>query len=253
VLESECVSDLVADHELEEPPHQLVESRAGLRGEDGAGVPEVVPPTGLIEDQLLALPTHEVAGLRLVGMGDASRTTYVLVDGENIDATLGTSILGRRPRPEERPRWERLLEFARDRWEQPAVGLFFLAAGTELPMAFVQALLALGYRPVALAGGPGEKVVDIAIQRTLVELGRREADALLVSNDGDFVEQVGDLLDGRRVGVVGFAEFRNSAFTQLAERGLEIFDLEYDVNAFNSQLPRIRIIPIDEFDPVQFL
>ena len=44
-------------------------------------------------------------------MGDESRTTYVLIDGENIDATLGTSILGRRPRPEERPRWERLLQF----------------------------------------------------------------------------------------------------------------------------------------------
>ena len=120
-------------------------------------------------------------------------------------------------------------------------------------MTFVQALLALGYRPVPLSGGPGEKVVDIAIQRTLVELRRREADVLLVSNDGDFVDQVGDLLDGRRVGVIGFVEFRNSAFAALAERGLESFDLEYDVRAFNEQLPRVRIIPIDEFDPAEFL
>ena len=186
-------------------------------------------------------------------MVDAARTTYLLVDGENIDATLGTSILGRRPRPEERPRWERLLQFARDRWGQQSTGLFFLAANTELPMTFVQALLAIGYRPVPLSGGPGEKVVDIAIQRTLVELRTREPDVLLVSYDGDFVEQVADLLDGRRVGVVGFGEFRNSAFTQLAERGLEHFDLEYDVQAFNERLPRVRIIPIDEFDPVQFL
>lgn len=186
-------------------------------------------------------------------MSDGSRTTYVLVDGENIDATLGTSILGRRPRPEERPRWERLLQFAGEQWGQPAEGLFFLAANSELPMPFVQALIAIGYRPIPLSGGPGEKVVDIAIQRTLVELGRREADVILVSNDGDFVEQVDDLLDGRRVGVVGFVEFRNSAFHQLAERGLESFDLEYDVRAFNERLPRVRIIPIDEFDPVQFL
>lgn len=186
-------------------------------------------------------------------MSDAPRTTYVLVDGENLDATLGTSILGRRPRPDERPRWERLLQFASDRWGQPAIGLFFLAASNELPMPFVQALLAIGYRPVALSGGPGEKVVDIAIQRTLDELGRREADVLLVSNDGDFVEHVGELLDGRRVGVVGFAEFRSSGFSHLVEQGLEVFDLEYDVKAFNAQLPRIRIIPIDEFDPVQFL
>jgi putative heme uptake system protein len=186
-------------------------------------------------------------------MTEAPRSTYVLIDGENIDATLGTSILGRRPRPEERPRWERLLQFARERWDQPAQGLFFLAANSELPMTFVQALLAIGYRPIPLSGGPGEKVVDIAIQRTLVELGRREADVMLVSNDGDFVEQVSDLLDGRRVGVLGFVEFRNSAFVPLVERGLEPFDLEYDVLAFNERLPRVRIIPIAEFDPAQFL
>ena len=186
-------------------------------------------------------------------MDEAPRTTYVLVDGENIDATLGNSMLGRRPRPEERPRWERLLQFAREQWGQPAQGLFFLAANNELPMTFVQALLAIGYRPVALSGAAGEKVVDIAIQRTLVELRRHEADVLLVSNDGDFAEQLGDLLDGRRAGVVGFVEFRNNAFVQLAEHGLENFDLEYDVRAFNEQLPRVRIIPIDEFDPAQFL
>jgi putative heme uptake system protein len=182
-----------------------------------------------------------------------SRTTYVLVDGENIDATLGASILGRRPRPEERPRWERLLQFARERWEQPAHGLFFLAANSELPMAFVQALLAIGYRPIPLSGGAGQKVVDIAIQRTLAELHHRDADVMLVSNDGDFVEQLGDLLEGRRTGVIGFVEFRNQGFVDLAARGLESFDLEYDVRAFNTQLPRVRIIPIDEFDPTQFL
>ena len=186
-------------------------------------------------------------------MDEEQRTTYLLVDGENIDATLGTSILGRRPRPEERPRWERLLQYAQERWGQPAKGLFFLAANNELPMPFVQALLAIGYRPVPLSGAVGEKVVDIAIQRTLAELRNRDADVLLVSNDGDFVEQVGDLLDGRRVGVIGFVEFRNHAFVELVEEGLEFFDLEYDVRAFNERLPRVRIIPIDEFDPAQFL
>ena len=77
---------------------------------------------------------------------------------------------------------------------------------------------------------------------------------LLVSNDGDFVDGVEKLLDGRRrVGVVGFTEFRNSAFGALVGRGLELFDLEYDVEAFTERLPRVRIIPIDEFDPLDFL
>ena len=184
----------------------------------------------------------------------AARETYVLVDGENIDATLGTSILGRRPRPEERPRWERLLQFAEEAWGQPATGLFYLAANGDLPMTFVQALLAIGYRPVPLSGGPGEKVVDIAIQRTLEALRDREAaDVLLVSNDGDFVEQVEGVLDGRRVGVIGFTEFRNRGFAAMAEKGLEFLDLEYDVKAFNERLPRVRIIPIADFDPLEFL
>ena len=186
-------------------------------------------------------------------MAEAPRVTYVLIDGENIDATLGTSILGRRPRPEERPRWERLLQFAQELWSQPVTGLFFLAANNELPMPFVQALMAIGYRPVPLSGAAGEKVVDIAIQRTLVEIRQRRADVLLVSNDGDFVNQVGDLLDGRRVGVVGFQEFRSNAFLELSTQGLATFDLEYDVQAFREPLPRIRIIAIEDFDPADFL
>ena len=190
------------------------------------------------------------------GAGGAARagTTYLLVDGENIDATLGATILGRRPRPEERPRWDKLLDFARDRWGQEPTGLFFRAATNELPMSFVQALLSIGYRPVPLTGAPGEKVVDIAIQRTMEALEDRAGDVMLVSNDGDFTEGIERLLDGRRrVAVVGFTEFRNSTLTALGSRGLELVDLEYDADAFTAPLPRVRIIPIDEFDPLEFL
>ncbi len=180
-----------------------------------------------------------------------ARTTYVLIDGENIDATLG-QVFGRRPAPQERPRWDRLLEFAETRWGQPAVGLFFLAVNGELPMGFVQALMAMGFRPVPLAGAD-QKVVDIAIQRPLVELADREADVMLASNDGDFLPQLEPLVGGRRTGLVAFQEFKNTGFLTLMARGLEFFDLEYDVAAFNERLPRIRVIPIDEFDPADFL
>jgi uncharacterized protein len=180
----------------------------------------------------------------------SGRTTYLLVDGENIDATLGSQILGRRPRPEERPRWDRLLEWTERAFDQEVSGLFFLNAGTELPTTFVQALIAIGYKPVPLSG-PG-KVVDIAIQRTADALVQREADVVLVSHDGDFVEQVSRLCDGtRQVGVVGFNEFVNSSFRGLP--GLRIMDLEHDVGAFTAPLPRVRVIPIDEFDPLDFL
>lgn len=181
--------------------------------------------------------------------------TYLLVDGENIDATLGQSILGRRPQPSERPRWDRLLRFTETHWDQPVKGLFFLAVTSgELPMSFVQALVAMGFRPVPLSGSSEQKVVDVAIQRTLEEIARREGDVVLASNDGDFLPQVQALVDGpRRVALMGFEEFRNSGFTALEARGLELLDLEHDVDAFNVVLPRLRVIPIEEFDPAEFL
>lgn len=182
----------------------------------------------------------------------AQRRSWVLVDGENIDATLGGSILGRRPQPDERPRWDRLLTFVAERWGQPAQGLFFLNASTNLPMPFVQALLALGYQPVPLSGSADEKVVDIAIQRTLRALADRGDDVALVSHDRDFADDLARLAGGeRRVAVLAFLEFRSSEFAALP--GVEFFDLEYDAGAFDAPLPRVRVIPIEEFDPAVFL
>ena len=187
---------------------------------------------------------------------DAARPTYLLVDGENIDATLGNSVLGgRRPNPEERPRWEKVRQFASAQWSQPVTGLFFLNASSgQLPLSFVQALLAMDYRPIPLSGGPGEKVVDIGIQRTLDALADRPGDVLLASHDGDFLPQMERLLGSdRRVGVLGLREFVSAGYTALTPQGLEIFDLEDDVRCFPTVLPRVRIIPLADFDPLRYL
>ena len=184
-----------------------------------------------------------------------TRQTYLLVDGENIDATLGLSVLGHRPSPDERPRWDRITEFASRSWGQSVRGLFFLnASNGQMPMSFVQALLAMSYHPIPLSGAAGEKVVDIGIQRTLDALRDRPGDVLLASHDGDFLPQLETLLDGtRRVGVLCFREFVNARLTELTSAGLEIFDLEDDVAAFNTPLPRVRIIPLAQFDPTRYL
>jgi len=190
------------------------------------------------------------------GEGPAGeRPTYVLVDGENIDVTLGSSILGGRPEPEQRPRWERVLDFAGRLWDGPPRGLFFLNASTgAMPMTFVQALLAIGFRPIPLSGGPTEKVVDIGIKRTLAAIGARDGNALLLSHDRDFAPELETLLGlGRRVGIIAFTEFLAGELRQLADQGLELHDLELDVHAFTVALPRVRIIPIEEFDPTAFL
>jgi uncharacterized protein len=184
--------------------------------------------------------------------GPAPPGTFLVVDGENIDATLGGSLLGRRPAPEERPRWDRVLEHARARWGRDVRGIFFLNASSHVPMPFVQALTAIGFRPVLLSGPGDVKVVDVAIQRTLDALVERgHGDVLLASHDGDFAAHVAALLQtpGRRVGVIGFRELVSGALGDLAAQGLEIHDLEDDVGAFTVALPRVRVIPIESFDP----
>ena len=185
--------------------------------------------------------------------GTSESVTYLIVDGENIDATLGNSVLDRRPAPAERPRWERLRDFARDTWQQPVKGLFFLnASAGALPMPFIRALLSMEFRPVPLAGSPDQKVVDIGIQRTLDAIGRRAGNVMLARHDGDLLPQIGPLLGGdREVGVVGFKEFFNAGFAELP--GLQVFDIEEDAGCFTSVLPRVRIIDVDSFDPERFL
>ncbi|GAB2471203.1 NYN domain-containing protein [Promicromonospora xylanilytica] len=188
--------------------------------------------------------------------GQTPRRTYLIVDGENIDATLGMNVLNRRPAPEERPRWDRISAFAEKVWSQNVVPLFFLnATSGQMPMPFVQALLAMGYKPIPLAAQGSEKVVDVGIQRTLDALMDRPGDVLLASHDGDFLPQIEALLadDDRRVGLLGFREFVNARFTELEQRGLVMYDLEADADAFTTMLPRVRIIPIEEFDPLRYL
>ena len=184
----------------------------------------------------------------------AGRVTYLVLDGENLDATLGSNVLGRRPAPDERPRWERVLAYCQSVWDQPVKALFFLNASSgTMPMSFVQALMAMGLRPVPLSGPPGMKVVDVGIQRMLEAIAGREADVVLGSHDGDFLPQVRALLDGRRVALLGFPEFVNSGYAELADAGLQVLDLEQDAQAFNRLLPRVRILDIESFDPTAFL
>lgn len=200
------------------------------------------------------LTWRRAAGATVGAMASPANTRrlYVLVDGENIDATLGMSLLRRRPEPEERPRWERITAFAQSLRGQDVTALFFLNASSGvLPTSFAQALTAMGYRPIPLSGGHDEKVVDMGILRTLAALRDRDADVLLASHDGEFADDLGALLDGdRNVGVLAFRELVSQ---RIAGLGIPIYDLEDDVKAFNITLPRLRIIPIADFDPTPFL
>lgn len=195
-------------------------------------------------------------------------STYILVDGENIDATLGTCILKHQPRPEERPRWDRVLNYEvfdtdvesdpeNEDPEDPTRGLFYLNASFHVASNFIQALLAIGWRPILLTSeDPEIKIVDVGIQKTLEAIikDRPGANVVLASHDADFIPQIRDLLDaGHEVAVMCFREFLSIQLAQLEERGLVIIDLEHDVNAFNVPLQRLAPVDIAAFDPYQYI
>ncbi|MGE0707240.1 MAG: NYN domain-containing protein [Planctomycetota bacterium] len=177
---------------------------------------------------------------------------YVLVDGENIDRTLG-QILDAKPRPEQRPRWDRVRAFAEKSFDKTARALFFLNASRGLPGTFIQALRVAGYLPIPLTGGSDQKVVDIAIIRTLEALAEKPGDVLLVSHDNDFREAFGRLAGPeRKLGVLAFQEYLSGDYLDL--QGLALYDLEDHADAFaGGPLPRVRVIPIEEFDPRRFI
>ncbi|MDO5034619.1 MAG: NYN domain-containing protein [Actinomycetaceae bacterium] len=182
--------------------------------------------------------------------------TYLIIDGENIDTTLGVSVLDRKPLSEERPRWDRVLSSVAHLWDQHAKGLFFLNASSGyMPMNFVQALLAMSYTPIPLAGTPDTQIVDQGIKRTLDAIADRGyGDVILASHDGDYEPEIKRLLEaGHRVGILGFPEFISGDLHDLIDEGLEIIDMEHDIDAFQVRLPRLRIIDLDEFNPLDFL
>lgn len=177
---------------------------------------------------------------------------YLLVDGENIDRTLG-QILDAKPKPDQRPRWERVRAAVERKYGRPARALFFLNAWRGLPGTFIQALRVAGFTPIPLSGASDQKVVDIAITKTLEALEGRTGDVVLVSHDADFVDAFSALAGGnRRLGVVGFREYISGGLLDVA--GVEVQDLEDDANAFDgAPLPRVRVIPIESFDPNRYL
>lgn len=198
---------------------------------------------------------------------------YILIDGENIDATLGINILKRTPRGEERPRWDRVLFYDingqqdhaepnnEDVPQNPSApdrkGLFFLNATYRTADAFVQALLAIGWMPIQLQStDEGRKIVDEGIQRTLDAIVKSKPGVPVVvgTHDVDYLPQLEALLDaGHDVSIMCFREFLAMPIAELESRGLRIIDLEYDVHAFNIMLNRVRPIDIDDFDPYEYL
>jgi uncharacterized protein len=185
-------------------------------------------------------------------------TTYFLIDGENIDATTW-NLLGGKPALEFRPQWDRIAAFLAARFAAPPVkSLFFINFKGQAQFPFIQAIRLMGVTPILLSGPADQKIVDLAIIRTVDAIANTTAPdcpVVLGSHDGgDFAAGMQKLLDQKRpAAVLGFREYLSDRFNRLAPAGLQLLDLEYDAKAFKAPLPRILVVDIAEYDPAKYL
>lgn len=186
------------------------------------------------------------------------RKVYLLIDGENIDRTLG-QILSKKPKPEQRPRWDKVKNFIEKEFQASCRPLFFLNASEGISGSFIQALKAVDFIPIPLIGPSDVKVVDQGILKMLEAIRAAGAKDLLpgvalVSHDADFRNLFASMANDHQLAVVGFREFLSGDYYGIP--GLRVFDLEEQVKAFRSDLPplpRLRAIELDSFDPSKYL
>lgn len=176
-----------------------------------------------------------------------SHTSYarLFVDGPNMDMVLGSNILGRRPWPEERPRWNRVADFARGKL-QVAKPTFVLngnqfANGSTGLLAFRLALRDhMGY-DVSCPCGDGTDPVDQYILQQLKTIARSEepCSVAVMTHDHGYAPDLRKIMAlGATVWVIGFPEEMSPQLLALRSRGAIILDLEHDLSAFDIPLPR---------------
>ena len=186
--------------------------------------------------------------------------SYVLIDAENVDWAV-SNIVGRKPEPQDRVQFDRLVAFCESYFPTPVRCVVVLnARGEQLPdvmLGFVRALKTAGCEVALLYGRPDQKVVDLGILKLLenIRTQRPQAAVGLASHDGaDFAEALKPLLEEKRqVAVLGPREYVSQKFRELTPMGLKVVDLELNARVFQRPLPRLLPVNVDEFDPSLFV
>ena len=177
---------------------------------------------------------------------DGARGTLLVWDAPNIDMGLGT-LLGAKPGPAQRPRFDAIGRWALARAAEPEAveacvfANVALGAG-EYARPWVEALRSFGYRVfVKPKLSPDDDVDDAMLDHIAARHGAgRLRDLVVASADGrNFREPLEALADaGVEVTVLGFSEFTGFA---LASAKLNFVDLEDVPGAFSVELPRVRL------------
>lgn len=175
--------------------------------------------------------------------------SQLFIDGPNIDANLGMHVLGHKPGPAERPRWERFLAVARLRLgvKEP----YFVLNGDRFcdrVAPFYRALKSIGFRVSVPRSDEGvgalhDPVDCYILERLVVCRDAVSAGGLsgvvLVSHDGGYAPALQHILTaGGAVYIVGFREWIAPELIALRARGARILDLERNFDCFDCRLDR---------------
>lgn len=190
-------------------------------------------------------------------------TGFLLVDGEDIWRTLDR-LLGRAPEEDQRPDWGQIADWVKENfpageWKRP-----YLLRGTsaEQIKLFIQALGRIGYRPLIPPIPDGvepanmwqvERKAVLAYAAKIIHSAFTEKCRLVVvSHDEEILRCV---LEKGKYSVtpviLAFPEFLPDFVQQ--DRRLKVIDLEMQVHAFTSALPRRITVPLEDFDPMRDL
>ena len=241
--------------ELATAPHQHSDmTLSSLPADVPAGIET---PQTTAEAQPTAAMSDPAISEGVLDTARPPRSVLVLVDVENIDATLKSDFLCSDPSNSAvKPRWDAVSRFAADLAAGGPVKLIPVVQFRESQIGFVQFWRqGLGAIPIVLytedhrdqdARKKRRPVVDDAIIKVIAAIRERVCDVVIVSNDGGYFSHLDALrADGfdreRRFHVIGFADTMNRVYSQAG--WVQIHDLQRDVGAFNTDLPR-RFLPI---------
>lgn len=172
--------------------------------------------------------------------------SHLFVDGPNVDMVLGQCILKRRPLSHERPRWDRVAEYALRKLG--CCNPTFVLNGDKFarnPKLYplFRALRMMNYRVECPRDSTidNSDPVDVYIIRKLLAAIRLRSPytVSIISHDHAYAPALSQILmSGGGVNLIGFPEEMSPQLHGLSDIGAEIIDLEWNIGAFNTNLPR---------------
>jgi uncharacterized protein len=196
---------------------------------------------------------------------------YLIVDSADMLAALH-GVLGGKPSGTGLPEWSHMLRFFRERF--PNVdwrGRYFMSLGknpADSTEGFRSYLEAIGFKVIQLALSTEERSLEqlveerlkanrAAVAKMLAAVTEQRAHVFVVSHNESVALPLSTLLEskvpGVSIGVVGFPERMSDGILALKKAGLIVFDIEHDLKAFKTPVPRRQLITPEAFDPSHYL